>query len=392
MNKEYTNRMERLRSSSPSNSAPGRRQSQGNPLASQNPKRPLSEAPQVSRSVPKKRRLVSITPDDLQPVARNSRGPSQGAARGASQGAARATPSALISPRELDDGENVFDDFLDLRHDDSSPDFEAPPPILQIEQLHHKTPMPILTSSSVPSSLATAGVGQRVASLGAHLLSNPPQSASPGPEAAEAAAQVEQLQNEYRTVEAKLQLARTRLSEQLNIFDGPGGLSTSTTPASLRPSSNMPISIHVNEDDAVASALSHIASLESRRSGLLSRIHAAQATELEAKQHRDGRQLTVQVENARLFRRLIDLGPAGAASLLRVLIKAAGVNSTENPQGSEIMEATERRIYIRQELDEDLAREGLLPAPKQTPPLNGTGIGRHESNTTTYLLGTNRGT
>lgn len=232
--------------------------------------------------------------------------------------------------------------------------------------------MSIVTSSAMQSALLATGVGQKVASLGAQLVTNPPQSAAPGPEAAEAAAQVEQLQNEYRTVEAKLQLARTRLSEQLNVFDGPGGLSTTTTPASLRPSSTMPISIHVNEDDAVASALSHIASLESRRSGLLSRIHAAQAAELEAKQHRDSRQLTVQVENARLFRRLMDLGPAGTASLLRVLLKAAGIDSTDGGKSSDVMEATERRIYIRRELEEDLAREGLLPAVKETPPLNGT--------------------
>ncbi|KAH8846407.1 hypothetical protein MCOR27_008188 [Pyricularia oryzae] len=362
MNKDYTGRMERLRSSSPSNSAPGRRRSQGSPMTSQNPKRHLSEAPQVSRSVPKKRRLVSITPDDLQSTARNSRGPSQAASQDIA--------TDLIHHQLPEDDGGAFDDFLDLQHDASSPDFE-PPPVQQLSQ-QHKTPMSIVTSSAMQSALLATGVGQKVASLGAQLVTNPPQSAAPGPEAAEAAAQVEQLQNEYRTVEAKLQLARTRLSEQLNVFDGPGGLSTTTTPASLRPSSTMPISIHVNEDDAVASALSHIASLESRRSGLLSRIHAAQAAELEAKQHRDSRQLTVQVENARLFRRLMDLGPAGTASLLRVLLKAAGIDSTDGGKSSDVMEATERRIYIRRELEEDLAREGLLPAAKETPPLNGT--------------------
>ncbi|KAL8408245.1 hypothetical protein RB594_006880 [Gaeumannomyces avenae] len=227
------------------------------------------------------------------------------------------------------------------------------------------------TDALLPGRAAT---GQKVRALANALLTNPPRSARPSAtDTQDAAARVAALHEDYKTLDAKLQLATARLSEQLLSADPAGGNSGSgattaaATPASLRPGSSMPVAVHVDEDDAVASALSHIANLEARRAGLLARLHMAQAAELDVHQQRSGRQLAVQVDNARVFRRVLELGPSGVASLLRVLLASAGVRPSDGGGGSEeddaadAVEAVECRARIRQALDDDLIREGLLP-------------------------------
>ncbi|KAL8382336.1 hypothetical protein RB595_006224 [Gaeumannomyces hyphopodioides] len=230
---------------------------------------------------------------------------------------------------------------------------------------------PPATDALLPGRTAT---GQKVRALANALLTNPPRSARPSAtDTQDATARVAALHEDYKTLDAKLQLATARLSEQLLSADpasnGGGGSGCATaagTPASLRPGSSMPVAVHVDEDDAVASALAHIANLEARRAGLLARLHMAQAAELDVRQQRSGRQLAVQVDNARVFRRVVELGPSGVASLLRVLLGAAGVHPSDGPEdpagdAADAVEAVERRARIRQALDDDLVREGLLP-------------------------------